>query len=72
MELVPDLEARWVETYARAALGGERIRFQQGSEAMGRWFDVFTMPIEPRGRPSMKSGGGAADVLWVDVFAVGF
>jgi len=49
-ELVPGLEAHWVETYARAALGGERIRFQQGSEAMGRWFDVFTMPIEPAGR----------------------
>jgi len=49
-ELVPNLEHHWVETYARAAIGGERIRFQQGSEAMGRWFDVFTMPIEPRGR----------------------
>ena len=44
-ELVPDLEDVWVETYARAALDGERVRFQQGSEAMGRWFDVFTMPL---------------------------
>lgn len=44
-ELVPDLEPHWVETYARAALDGERIRFELGSEAMGRWFDVFTMPI---------------------------
>lgn len=50
LDLVPGLEPHWVETYARAALGGERIRFEQGSEVMGRWFDVFTMPIEPHGR----------------------
>jgi serine phosphatase RsbU (regulator of sigma subunit) len=48
-ELVPDLEQHWVDVYARAALGGERIRFEQGSEAMGRWFDVFTMPLGPPG-----------------------
>jgi serine phosphatase RsbU (regulator of sigma subunit) len=46
-ELVPDLEPHWVETYARAALGNERVRFELGSEAMGRWFDVFTMPVGP-------------------------
>jgi serine phosphatase RsbU (regulator of sigma subunit) len=50
LELVPDLEAEWIETYARAGLGRERIRFQQGSAAMGRWFDVFTMPVGRHGR----------------------
>lgn len=50
LELVPDLEPHWVATYARAALGGERFRFEQGSAAMGRWFDVFTMPLGPPGR----------------------
>jgi PAS domain-containing protein len=49
-ELVPNLEPRRVETYARVALGGEPLRFEQGSEAMGRWFDVFAIPVEPRGR----------------------
>jgi serine phosphatase RsbU (regulator of sigma subunit) len=49
-ELVPDLEPHWVQTYARAALDGERIRFELGSEAMGRWFDVFTMPVGPPGQ----------------------
>ncbi len=49
-DLVPDLEPHWVATYARAALGGEHIRFEQGSDAMGRWFDVFTMPVRPAGR----------------------
>lgn len=50
LELVPNLEPRWVETYARVALGGEALRFEQGSDAMGRWFDVFAAPVEPRGR----------------------
>jgi len=50
LELVPGLEPHWIETYARVALGGETIRFEQGSEAMGRWFDVFAAPAQPRGR----------------------
>lgn len=49
-QLVPDLEAVWVKTYARVALGGETLRFEQGSEVMGRWFDVFAVPMNPRGR----------------------
>lgn len=49
-ELVPGLEDHWVETYARVALDGEPIRFEQGSQAMGRWFDVFALPVAPFGR----------------------
>ena len=49
-ELVPGLERHWVETFTRVALGGEPLRFEQGSKAMGRWFDVFATPVEPRGR----------------------
>lgn len=49
MELVPNLEQHWVDTYAKVA-DGESMRFESGSEAMGRWFDVFAMPVEPRGR----------------------
>ena len=49
-DLVPGLEMVWIETYARVALGGETLRFEQGSEAMGRWFDVFAMPMNPPGR----------------------
>ncbi len=40
LELVPGLEAHWIELYGKVALTGEPARFQQGSEAMGRWFDV--------------------------------
>lgn len=50
LELVPDLERDWIETYARVGLGRETLRFQQGSDAMGRWFDVFATPLEPHGR----------------------
>lgn len=49
-DLVPDLEPHWTETYARVGLDGETLRFEEGSEAMGRWFDVFATPVEPRGR----------------------
>jgi PAS domain S-box-containing protein len=39
-ELVPDLEGHWVETYGRVARTGEPARFEEGSDAMGRWFEV--------------------------------
>jgi len=50
LELLPDLEPFWVETYGRVAAGGAPLRFEQESPAMGRIFDVFCMPVEPRGR----------------------
>ena len=50
LELVPDLEHHWIEVYGRVALGGETVRFEQGSEAMGRWFDVFATPLATSGR----------------------
>ena len=39
-QLVPELEDHWFELYGRVALTGEPARFVQGSEAMGRWFEV--------------------------------
>ena len=49
LDLVPGLERAWVETYARVA-AGEVMRFQSGSETMGRVFDVFATPVRPQGR----------------------
>jgi PAS domain S-box-containing protein len=49
-EMLPGLERRWVDTYARVALGGETLRFEEGSETMGRHFDVFATPVVPNGR----------------------
>lgn len=44
-ELVPGLEEHWVELYGHVALTGEPNRFEQGSEVMGRWFDVYAFRI---------------------------
>lgn len=46
LELVPTLERRWIDTYARVALGGETLHFEDGSETMGRRFEVFASPID--------------------------
>jgi PAS domain S-box-containing protein len=50
-ELVPDLEPHWAETYGRVALTGEPVRFENHSEAMGRWFDVYALRV---GRPEHR------------------
>lgn len=47
LELVPNLEAHWIEIYGKVALTGEPLRFVQGSEVMGRWFDVYAFRLEP-------------------------
>jgi PAS domain S-box-containing protein len=51
LELVPDLEAHWIEAYGHVALTGESAHFIQGSTAMGRWFDVHASRI---GRPEHR------------------
>ncbi len=48
LELVPELEAYWIETYGRVAISRETLRFEQGSEPMGgRWFEVYAFPFGP-------------------------
>nr|WP_201280670.1 PAS domain S-box protein [Hassalia byssoidea] len=41
-QLVPDIEDHWIKIYGQVALTGESVRFENGSEAMNRWFDVYT------------------------------
>ncbi|MES2521940.1 MAG: PAS domain-containing protein [Gemmatimonadota bacterium] len=43
--MVPDLERFWIDTYAAVAESGVPTRFQHGSDAMGRFFDVFALRI---------------------------
>ncbi len=40
LELVPDLERRWVDIYGRVAVTGEPERMVEHSIAMNRWFEV--------------------------------
>jgi PAS domain S-box-containing protein len=51
-ELVPDLEDRWFEIYGKVALTGEPIRFVEGSQALGRWFEVYA--FRPGGNESRR------------------
>ena len=44
-QLVPGLEQSWVDTYDAIARGGVARRFEEASEAMGRWFTVYASPI---------------------------
>ncbi len=44
-QLVPNLEPHWFERYGNVVLTGESIRFMEGSEAMGRWFDVYASRV---------------------------
>jgi len=45
-QLVPGLEQGWVDTYDEIARSGVARRFEEGSEAMGRWFTVYASPID--------------------------
>ncbi|MBD0310582.1 MAG: diguanylate cyclase, partial [Microcoleus sp. T1-bin1] len=45
-QLVPNMEEFWFQTYGRVALTGEPVRFENGSEAMNRWFEVYAFRIE--------------------------
>jgi PAS domain S-box-containing protein len=40
-QLLPDIEDHWIKIYGQVALTGESVRFENGSEAMNRWFDVY-------------------------------
>ena len=49
-QLVPNLEQSWVDTYDAIARSGTARRFNEGSEAMGRWFTVYASPIAHPGK----------------------
>ncbi|MBD0320234.1 MAG: PAS domain-containing protein, partial [Gemmatimonadetes bacterium] len=61
-EMVPGLEEHWFEVYGRVAATGEPVRFQNGSEPMGRWFDVFAFRV---GEPGERRVG----ILFTDATA---
>lgn len=44
-ELVPGIEQHWFDIYGSVALTGEPLRFTEGSEVMGRWFDVHAFRL---------------------------
>ena len=44
-ELVPGLEQHWYDVYGRVVVTGEPARFDSGSDAMGRWFEVQAVRV---------------------------
>ncbi|WP_244444604.1 PAS domain-containing hybrid sensor histidine kinase/response regulator [Nitratireductor basaltis] len=44
-QAAPALEEFWFRTYGRVARTGIAERFEQGSEALGRWFDVYAFRL---------------------------
>jgi len=44
-ELLPDQDEHWFHIYGEVALTGNPIRFQEGSTALGRWFDVYAFRV---------------------------
>jgi PAS domain S-box-containing protein len=44
-ELVPNLEPHWFEIYGGVARTGDPVRFENGSDAMGRWFEVYALRV---------------------------
>ena len=40
LDLVPDLEKFWIETYAKVALTGEPVQFSSEVKGLNRWLDI--------------------------------
>jgi signal transduction histidine kinase len=40
-ELLPNVDEHWFQVYGNVALTGETIRFQQNSQPLKRWFDLY-------------------------------
>lgn len=49
-EMVPDLEAAWIDTLASAALERERLRVEKPVAGLGKTLEVFAAPARPNGR----------------------
>jgi signal transduction histidine kinase/CheY-like chemotaxis protein len=43
-ELVPNLEEKWFEIYARVLETGKAIRFESHLEAWNKWYDLYVTP----------------------------
>lgn len=45
LELVPDIEKHWLETYGRVARTGEAVRFENNVAPINRWFDIYAVRV---------------------------
>lgn len=47
-EVLPAVEPYWIETFGQVALTGEPKRFENYSQPLGRWYEVFAYRPAPR------------------------
>lgn len=45
-EAIPSIEPYWIETYGRVALTGEPVLFENYSQPLGRWYEVYAYCTE--------------------------
>lgn len=45
LELVPDVEKHWIETYGRIAETGEAVRVEDNVASMNQWFDIYASRV---------------------------
>ena len=48
LEVLPGIEAYWIDSYGRVALMGEPIHFENYSASLKRWFGVYAYRPAPR------------------------
>ncbi|QAY76729.1 PAS domain S-box protein [Sphingosinicella sp. BN140058] len=61
-DAAPALEEKWFETYGRVARTGVPERFEQASDSLGRWFDVYAFRLG-------DAGDGRVAILFNDISA---
>jgi PAS domain S-box-containing protein len=47
-EVIPNIEAYWIDTYSQVALEGTPVHFENYSDPLGRWYGVFAYRTAPR------------------------
>jgi PAS domain S-box-containing protein len=47
-EITPGHEEHWFRTYGEVDASGQAVRFENEARALGRWFDVYAMPLGER------------------------
>lgn len=45
LELVPNVDKHWLETYGRVAETGEAVRMEDSVASMNRWFDIYASRV---------------------------
>lgn len=48
LEIMPNTEKYWIETYGKVALTGEPFRYSNYSAELGRYYDVFAYSPKPK------------------------